>query len=267
MAGGIDWFRWHHGSVNDQKFPLVARRAGASVAEVIAVWACLLERASMNEESRGQLGDVPDFEAMDCALGLPDGRCEAVFAALQQRGMVDEAMGITAWDKRQPRREDTTAADRKRAQRERDAAAQRVTPPDVTQCHAESRDVTACHDRGEERREEKENPPSLRSGGSAPKRATRKCPEGFEVSLALQTWAREHHPGVDVPGETDKFRDHTFKTSISDWDGAWRNWIRRCGGFGPQARASPGAVNRQEAIEARNRAVGEQWLAAQGDER
>ena len=27
MAGGIDWFRWHHGSVTDPKFQLVARKS------------------------------------------------------------------------------------------------------------------------------------------------------------------------------------------------------------------------------------------------
>lgn len=27
MAGGIDWFRWHHGSVTDPKLQLVAGNA------------------------------------------------------------------------------------------------------------------------------------------------------------------------------------------------------------------------------------------------
>lgn len=162
MAGGIDWFRWHHGTVTDQKFPLVARRAGASVAEVIAVWACLLERASMNDQDRGWLGEGPDFEAMDCALGLDDGKAMAIFKALQQRDLVDEHLHITAWPKRQPKREDDTAAERKRRQRERDheAAIAGVTGDasrSVTQGHAPnatvSRSVTSGHDRGEESRE------------------------------------------------------------------------------------------------------------------
>jgi len=150
MAGGIDWFRWHHGSVSDQKFPLVARRASASVAEVIAVWACLLERASMNEECRGALGDLPDFEAMDCALGMPDGRAQAIFEQLQQRAMIDEHLQISAWPRRQPKREDAGAAERQRAKRARDAEAQGVTSDQVTQSHTESREVTT-----EESREEK----------------------------------------------------------------------------------------------------------------
>lgn len=41
MAGGIDWFRWHHGSVTDPKFKLIAKKkAGARVGDVIAVFSC-----------------------------------------------------------------------------------------------------------------------------------------------------------------------------------------------------------------------------------
>ena len=46
---GMDWFRWHHGSVTDPKFQLVARRAGASLPDVLAVWAYVLEAASQAE--------------------------------------------------------------------------------------------------------------------------------------------------------------------------------------------------------------------------
>ena len=62
MANGIDWFRWHHGSVNDPKFGLVAMKADARVGDVIAVWALVLEQASANTD-RGAFGDI-DHE--DC---------------------------------------------------------------------------------------------------------------------------------------------------------------------------------------------------------
>jgi len=151
MAGGIDWFRWHHGSVSDPKFQLVAKRAGASVAEVLAVWACLLEAASQSA-LRGHPGEQ-DFESLDCALGLDEGTAKSIYSHLAERGMLTEDGAITAWEKRQPKREDETAADRKRRQRERDLLGD-------TQSPEESRGVTQCHDRGEESREEKkENTP------------------------------------------------------------------------------------------------------------
>ena len=153
MAGGIDWFRWHHATVTDQKFGLVAKKAEASVAEVIAVWACLLESASCSEE-RGVVG-VVDFEAMDFALGMNDGKAKRIHAAMVDRNLIDAHGHVVQWPKRQPKREDDTAADRQRRKRERDHAArseESVTPiqsRDVTQSHA---DVTHGHDRGEERR-------------------------------------------------------------------------------------------------------------------
>lgn len=81
--------------------------------------------------------------------------------------------------------------------------------------------ATDCGAREEKRREEIS--PSLRSGA----RATRKCPESFEVTDEMRTWAVEEAPGVDLRTETAKFRDHTFKNAITDWLGAWRNWMRR----------------------------------------
>ena len=95
----------------------------------------------------------------------------------------------------------------------------------------------------DKRREEK-NSPSLRSGESAP-RASRKCPASFEITPDLERWAAENAPGVNLQRETEKFRDHTFKTAYSDWHGTWRNWIRKAADSLPRARASPGESFRE----------------------
>lgn len=114
--------------------------------------------------------------------------------------------------------------------------------------------------REEKRREEKNTPPS---GGEAPRRATRKCPDDFVVTAELKAWAEEKHPGVDLIAQTAAFRDYTFKTAMTDWPGTWRNWIRKAVQFESHTRASP-QFNKQEALEASNRAVGDRWLAEQG---
>lgn len=88
------------------------------------------------------------------------------------------------------------------------------------------------------REEKKRTTTSLRSVEGAV-RATRKCPESFEVTFDLQDWARREAPGVDLKRETDKFRDYTFKTAHSDWAGAWRNWMRRCGENRTQGKTAP----------------------------
>ena len=157
MAGGIDWFRWHHGSVADPKFQLVARKAKTNVAAVIAVWAFLLEKASA-AEFRGCFGDL-DCEAIDCLFGLDDGTTVAILGEMVERKLIADEY-IVAWDKRQVKRErqDATNADRQRAFR---AKQNEVTPSNandenVTPSNATSHQKTP---REEESREEKKEIP------------------------------------------------------------------------------------------------------------
>ncbi len=75
-----------------------------------------------------------------------------------------------------------------------------------------------------------------RGGTSAkPPRPSRKCPESFVVTEVMADWAKREFPAVSIVRETEVFRDHTFKTAISDWPGAWRNWIRKASTFQPPA--------------------------------
>jgi uncharacterized protein YdaU (DUF1376 family) len=83
------------------------------------------------------------------------------------------------------------------------------------------------------------NTEAIASAASAkPPRAVRKCPESFSLTAELLEFAAKF-PAVDYRAETEKLRDHTFKNAISDWPGAWRNWIRRAAENLQQARASP----------------------------
>ena len=78
--------------------------------------------------------------------------------------------------------------------------------------------------REEKRREEK----SINTEANASVvRATKKCPASFNVTADLMDWATEKCPLVSQAMETATFRDYTFSRAISDWDGAWRNWMRK----------------------------------------
>lgn len=68
--------------------------------------------------------------------------------------------------------------------------------------------------------------PAVAAAEKAP-RPSRKCPSTFLVTGELQRWAREHVPGLDIRDQTARMRDHTFKSALSDWPGAWRNWMKR----------------------------------------
>lgn len=63
--------------------------------------------------------------------------------------------------------------------------------------------------------------------GESKKRAARKAPIDWFPSQELKDWARVECPQVQAMRETAKFKDHTFKNPITDWNGAWRNWMRR----------------------------------------
>jgi len=150
VAGGIDWFRWHHGSVTDPKFGLIAKKAGVRVSDVIAMWAFVLETASADAD-RGYIG-VLDFEAVDHLMGFDEGQALKIMDVMAQRGLIAESR-ITSWDKRQPKRERDTdnSAERTRAYRERQQAPKQADQNHVTPCDASDSQRNA---RGEERRVE-----------------------------------------------------------------------------------------------------------------
>lgn len=137
MAGNIQWFRWHHGSVTDPKFKLVAHKSKQTLATVIAVWAFVLEQASASDD-RGHFGDI-DCESLDCLLGLDDGATAAILQSMQGRGLVEDGV-VCAWDKRQPKREriDENSSERSRAFRDR----QRHATPESNDATPNSDDAT-----------------------------------------------------------------------------------------------------------------------------
>lgn len=112
----MDWLRWYHGSVSDPKFTVVARRCGQSKSLVLAVWAAALEHGSQHDD-RGSLAGL-DPEVVAAALDEEPDAVASVLRALTDRGMIADGR-IANWDKRQPKREDATNADRQKAWRER----------------------------------------------------------------------------------------------------------------------------------------------------
>ncbi len=222
MAGNIQWFRWHHGSVTDPKFKLIAHKAKQSLATVIAVWAFLLEQASASDE-RGAFGDV-DCESLDCLLGLDDGATAAIMLAMEGRGLV-EGGSVSAWEKRQPKRErvDENSTERSRAFRQKK---RQETPEDndATPSNATQHQETP---RVEKRREEEktEEAPSAKSPrGTA-------LPEAWTLPDDWKTWAEGARPDVDVLTVADSFRDYWVAKPgkdgrKADWLATWRNWVR-----------------------------------------
>ncbi|THF64341.1 hypothetical protein [Pseudothauera rhizosphaerae] len=151
MSGGIDWFRWHHGSVTDPKFRVIARRCGHSLATVIAVWAAMLECASASSER----GTLVGWDDEDAAAGL-DMDAQAVSAIREaMQGKTLDGLSVTGWGRRQPKREDGSAA-RAKDWRERKALEKAASSEERTQTNANERtpneERTQTNAREEERR-------------------------------------------------------------------------------------------------------------------
>lgn len=139
------WLRWHHGTVTDPKWRVVAARAtsalsrNVTVGHVIAVWAAMLECASQ-ANPRGELVGWDD-EDVGAGLGLDTDEVAAVRMAMQ--GKVLDETSLSGWKRRQPKAEDRTAKERKQAQRDREKS-QKESPAnrDDGKCHGMSRSVT-----------------------------------------------------------------------------------------------------------------------------
>ena len=102
------WFRWHHGSVNDPKFALIAKRSETNLAAVMGVWIFMLEAASQSDD-RGHIGEI-DFESVDLMLGLDDGLSKTIHDQMISRNLLTDDGHIASWEKRQPKRERDDAA-------------------------------------------------------------------------------------------------------------------------------------------------------------
>lgn len=173
----MDWFRWFTGTLSDPKFQWISVKSGHPTAVVLAVWVAVLERAN-GHEVRGCC-DGMDFEALDVVLGLDDGVTEEIYGMMERRHLITDGM-VTAWAKRQPKREDDGATERQRDKRERDklrkeneelraclSQQQDVTERDVTHCHAMSHNVTTEERREEEKRGEEIKPKTSTAAASS----------------------------------------------------------------------------------------------------
>lgn len=213
---GMDWLRWHHGSVTDPKFQLIAKKSSCSVAEVIAFWAFILESASQ-AESRGSVEGI-DLESVECLLGLDDGKAETIYNEMKLRGLIGADMRVSSWEKRQPKRErEDDSQARVKAYRERQEEQEQNNENQVTPSNASINQKTP---RVEKSREDK----SSRATAS-------RLPADWTPSDADQDFCRSERPDLDPSATADRFRDYWIaqpgaKGRKLDWPATWRNWVR-----------------------------------------
>lgn len=111
-----DWFRSWHGAPTDNKWLVIARKAGVVPGVVSAVVWALLDYASQSAD-RGSIADF-DVETYAAFSGFDEEQIAAVIEALKEKGIIGPDGGFRNWQKRQPKREDGSA-ERAKAWRER----------------------------------------------------------------------------------------------------------------------------------------------------
>jgi hypothetical protein len=118
-----------------------------------------------------------------------------------------------------------SSAKRRSMDAQRKSTVRKVSAPDADKTRTDDgQNAPNCGAR--EREEKRRDISTAKAVEGSAKRATRRCPSEFDLNDTMRDWAVENAPAVDVDLATAKFKDHTFKTGITDWKAAWRNWLR-----------------------------------------
>lgn len=79
--------------------------------------------------------------------------------------------------------------------------------------------------------------------GVGRKRGSRRVPDSWSPSDDLIAWATAEGLTAElIEAELPKFRDHEFRAARSDWDAAFRNWLRTSKGDRHVRTRSPGTA-------------------------
>jgi len=227
------WVRLWHDLPTDPKFRTIARVAKQPLSAVVAVYIFMLTDASANASERGRT--KASDENVASALDLDDDAVAAIRDAMQGR-VLDGSM-ISGWDKRQPKREDDSA-DRAKAWRE----AKKTKEDDErtrTRPNAKKRPETDTDTEKKEKKEREDNPPSTASQSQTPKGAKakkamgQKLPDDWQPSESHIALAASLGRNRDwLNDQADRMRgwakanSHRPVTSKSDWNAAFRNWLK-----------------------------------------
>lgn len=114
----MGWVRLWSDMPTDPKFRVIARRAGRSISEVVAVFVFMLANAGERNERGGERGELHNWADDDvaAALDLDPAAVAAIREAMQGKVLTGDK--LTGWEKRQPKREDGSS-ERAREWRER----------------------------------------------------------------------------------------------------------------------------------------------------
>lgn len=220
-----DWVRLWHDMPTDPKWRTIARKSGQRVGDVMAVFNFMMVNASVNAAERGTLSGF-DVEDVATALDIDDDDVRAIIAAMQ--GKVLDGDRLTGWERRQPKREDGTAAKRKAEwkERQRNATERNGTHGNAPETETET-DITPL-------------PPLQGEKRATPKRKTAlpadwqpdDFGDGADCQRIVTAW-----PAHERQRQITKFTAHHVAkgSRMADWQAAWKTWVLNSEQFGRPA--------------------------------
>lgn len=252
MSKQLPWLRLYTRTVDDDKLKLLAFEDRWHFIALL----CLKGEGLLDK------GDAPSMLMRKVAvkLGLDVRSLEEVARRLAEVGLIhQDTLHPTKWADLQMRSDvDTTAADRKKRQREREKASKAAPSNDVTGSHEHDTDASRVTgtdvtrtdidtDIEEETVKELEAVGSRHAGAapSAPPAQRQQTGRTSTTGTRLEAdwklpnrwgqWAIAERPEMsaeEIRRQADMFADHwraaTGKDGRkADWEATWRNWIRR----------------------------------------
>ncbi|ABS68849.1 hypothetical protein Xaut_3621 [Xanthobacter versatilis] len=260
-----DWFRSWHGAPTDPKWLGIARKAGVAPGIAVAVAWALMDRASQADD-RGSIAGY-DADGLACFFGCDPEQVDAIVSAMEEKGVVDGGR-LSNWEKRQPKREDTSTQ-RVKEYRERNKVG---VKRDVTQCNAPEADTEADT-------EVEELSPSLPSEVRplAPtERGSFLNPDWAPSDAAMALAITELGGQAEASRTLEKFRNYWLSKSGKDgrkrdWERTWRNWVMtemdRGGRHGKRTGSGVGNPPRGPTKSELNRAAMVEVLTGRADSR
>ena len=111
------WVRLWHDMPTDPKWRVIARRAGQRIGDVIAVFNFVMVNASANANERGRTQNL-FADDIAAALDMEEADISAILDAMKGKVLCKDGY-LLGWEKRQPKREDSSAERAKKWREER----------------------------------------------------------------------------------------------------------------------------------------------------
>jgi len=169
------WLRFWHDMPTDPKWRVIAKRCNRPISEVMAVYLFVLVNASCNEVKRGVTQNL-FHDDVAAALDLDVLQVTSILEAMQ--GKVLEEDSVTGWEKRQPKREDSST---KRVEEYRKR--------NVTQCNARL-------DKDKDKEKEEVSGILLRSIPPDPPISEKQSEKVLQIPKSAPDWNGDNHAEI-----------------------------------------------------------------------